>query len=425
MFTLLRFVILPEAGKKGFLNKEVAKISEKGSSSYQGVRVFRKLRSVRTYPGSSSTFLEIAFGCGYSALRISCSTICLLRPSVEELLFCVMTITHSSLSRKPLGKNGPSVSSIGLGCMGMSDFYGSADEAESLRTIHAALDAGINLFDTGDFYGMGHNEMLLRQVLKERRDEAFVCVKFGGLRAPDSSFIGLDTRPVAVKNFLAYSLKRLGVDHIDLYQPARVDPAVPIADTIGAMVEMKEKGYIRYLGLSEAGPDTIRKAHAVHPIAALQIEYSIVSRSIEERILPIVTELGISITAYGVLSRGLLSSTPVVPDRSKGDFRALLPRFQPDNFKKNQLLVEALSTIAKRKQCSLAELAIAWVCARGPEIIPLVGARKVARLEEALRARAVKLSSADLAEIDQAVPPGSVAGDRYAAEQMAILDSER
>ncbi|HXL25182.1 MAG TPA: aldo/keto reductase [Chthoniobacterales bacterium] len=336
-----------------------------------------------------------------------------------------MSTTHSSIPRKPLGKNGPLVSSIGLGCMGMSDFYGSADEAESLRTIHAALDAGINLLDTGDFYGMGHNEMLLRQVLKERRDEAFVCVKFGGLRAPDYSFIGLDTRPVAVKNFLAYSLKRLGVDHIDLYQPARVDPAVPIADTIGAMVEMKDKGYIRYLGLSEAGPDTIRKAHAVHPIAALQIEYSIVSRSIEERILPVVHELGISITAYGVLSRGLLSSTPVVPDRSKGDHRAFLPRFQPDNFKKNQLLVETLSAIAKRKRCSVAELAIAWVFARSPDIIPLVGARKVVQLEEALRATSVKLSPIDLAEIDQAVPPGSVAGDRYLAEQMAMLDSER
>jgi aryl-alcohol dehydrogenase-like predicted oxidoreductase len=330
-----------------------------------------------------------------------------------------------SLSRKPLGKNGPLVSPIGLGCMGMSDFYGSADEAESLRTIHAALDAGINLLDTGDFYGMGHNEMLLRQVLKDRRDEAFVCVKFGALRAPDNTFIGLDTRPVAVKNFLAYSLKRLGVDHIDLYQPARVDPAVPIADTIGAMVEMKEKGYIRYIGLSEAGPDTIRKAHAVHPISALQIEYSIVSRSIEARILSVVRELGICVTAYGVLSRGLLSSSPVVPDRAKGDFRALLPRFQPENFKKNQLLVEALSAIAKRKQCSLAELAIAWALARGPEIIPLVGARKVARLEEALRATSVQLSSADLAEIDKGVPPGSVAGDRYGAEQMAVLDSER
>jgi aryl-alcohol dehydrogenase-like predicted oxidoreductase len=309
--------------------------------------------------------------------------------------------------------------------MGMSDFYGSADEAESLRTIHAALDAGINLLDTGDFYGMGHNEMLLRQVLKERRDEAFVCVKFGALRGPDYSFVGLDTRPATVKNFLSYSLKRLGVDHIDLYQPARVDPAVPIAETIGAMVEMKEKGYIRYLGLSEAGPDTIRKAHAIHPISALQIEYSIVSRSIEERILPVVRELGISVTAYGVLSRGLLSSTPIVPDRSKRDFRAFLPRFQPDNFKKNQLLIEALSGIARKKQCSLAELAIAWAFACGPEIIPLVGARKVSRLEEALRATSVQLSPSDLAEIDQAAPPGSVAGERYGEEQMAILDSER
>ena len=309
--------------------------------------------------------------------------------------------------------------------MGMSDFYGSTDEAESLRTIHAALDAGINLLDTGDFYGMGHNEMLLRQVLKVRRNETFVCVKFGALRGPDRSFNGLDTRPAAVKNFLAYSLQRLGTDHIDLYQPARVDPAVPIADTIGAMVELKEKGYIRYIGLSEAGPETIRKAHSVHPISALQIEYSILSRSIEERILPVIRELGISITAYGVLSRGLLSSSPIVPDRSKGDFRAFLPRFQPDNLKQNQALIAALSAIATRKECSLAELAIAWVLARGPEIIPLVGARKVARLEEAIRATSVQLSSSDLAEIDQAVPPDSVAGARYGAEQMAVLDSER
>jgi aryl-alcohol dehydrogenase-like predicted oxidoreductase len=336
-----------------------------------------------------------------------------------------MSTIHPSLSRKTLGKNGPSVSLIGLGCMGMSDFYGSTDEAESLRTIHAALDAGINLLDTGDFYGMGHNEMLLRQVLKERRNETFVCVKFGALRGPDRSFNGLDTRPAAVKNFLAYSLQRLGTDHIDLYQPARVDPAVPIADTIGAMVELKEKGYIRYIGLSEAGPETIRKAHSVHPISALQIEYSILSRSIEERILPVIRELGISITAYGVLSRGLLSSSPIVSDRSKGDFRAFLPRFQPDNLKQNQSLIAALSAIATRKECSLAELAIAWVLARGPEIIPLVGARKVARLEEAIRATSVQLSSSDLAEIDQAVPPDSVAGARYGAEQMAVLDSER
>ena len=309
--------------------------------------------------------------------------------------------------------------------MGMSDFYGPADESESLATIHAALDAGINLLDTGDFYGMGHNEMLLSRALKSRRQDAFVCVKFGAMRTPDGSFIGLDMRPAAVKNSLAYSLKRLGTDYIDLYQPCRVDPGIPIEETIGAMVEIKERGYIRHLGLSEAGPETIRRAHAVHPIAALQIEYAIVTRSIEDAILPVTRELGISVTAYGVLSRGLLSTTTKSPDSTKGDYRGAYPRFQHENFQRNQQLIESLRSIAASKGCSLAQLALAWVLSRGEDIIPLVGARTTERLTEALGGISVSFSADDLAELERVVPRGAVAGERYPAEQMAWLDSER
>jgi aryl-alcohol dehydrogenase-like predicted oxidoreductase len=345
--------------------------------------------------------------------------------TIEPNRFFPVSTNKYNLPVRTLGKNGPAVAAIGLGCMGMSDFYGPADETESLATIHAALDAGVNVLDTGDFYGMGHNEMLLSRVLKTRRNEAFVCVKFGAVRAPDGAFIGLDLRPAAVKNFLAYSLKRLGTNHIDLYQPCRVDPSIPIEETVGAMVEMKDRGYIRFIGLSEAGPVTIRKAHAVHPISALQIEYAIVTRSIEDAIVPVTRELGISISAYGVFSRGLLSTTTKIPEAANGDFRGVYPRFQGENFQKNQRLIDSLRAIAARKGCTLAQLAVAWVLSRGNDIVPLVGARTTKRLEEALGGASVSLSSDDLVEIERAVPRGAVAGERYPVEQMAWLDSER
>ncbi|QEX23660.1 aldo/keto reductase [Hypericibacter adhaerens] len=321
-----------------------------------------------------------------------------------------------------LGRSGPAVSMVGLGCMGMSDFYGPADRAESLATIHAAAEAGITLLDTGDFYGMGHNEMLVAEAIKGKRDKFFIQVKFGAQRAPDNSFIGYDARPNAVKTWLAYSLKRLGTDHIDLYMPARLDPVVPIEETVGAIAEMVKAGYVRHIGLSEVGAATIRKAHATHPIAGLQIEYSLASRGIEAEILPTLRELGISVTAYGVLSRGLLSGSK--PTGAK-DFRAMSPRFQGENLVRNQALVDALAKVAQRLRITPAQLAIAWVLHQGSDIIPLIGARKRTQLEESLKALEIRLDPADLAQIEAAMPKGAVAGDRYPAHGMQSLDSER
>jgi pyridoxine 4-dehydrogenase len=309
----------------------------------------------------------------------------------------------------------------------MSDLYGPADRAESIATIHAALDAGITLLDTGDFYGMGHNEMLLREALRGRsRDQVVLSVKFGAMRDPAGNFIGIDTRPAALKNFLAYTLRRLGTEYVDVYRPARVDPAVPIEDTVGALAELVQAGYVRQIGLSEAGAETVRRAHAVHPLADLQIEYSLFSRGIEADILPTCRALGVSITAYGVLSRGLLSGH-WKKERGTGaqDFRRHSPRFSDANLERNLALVEALRTLAEAKGVTVTQLAIGWVLSRGTEIIPLIGARRRAQLTEALGALALELTAADLAAIENAVPPEAVAGERYAAQQMALLDSER
>ncbi|MEJ2852920.1 MULTISPECIES: aldo/keto reductase [unclassified Saccharothrix] len=329
---------------------------------------------------------------------------------------------------RTLGKTGPAVSSPGLGLMGMSDLYGPADEAESTATIHAALDAGVTLFDTGDFYGMGHNELLLRDALRARpgaRDDVVISVKFGALRDPDGGWSGYDARPAAVKNFAAYSLRRLGTDHIDVYRPARLDPAVPIEETVGAIAELVEAGHVRHIGLSEVGADTLRRAAAVHPISDLQIEYSLLSRGIEDEILPAARELGIGITAYGVLSRGLLSGHWQATRSLTQDFRAISPRFQPGNVEHNLALVESLRAIATAKDVTVAQVAIAWVAAQGEDIVPLVGARTRARLTESLAATAVTLTEADLATITEAIPADAAAGTRYATPMMSDLDSER
>ena len=316
---------------------------------------------------------------------------------------------------------------IGLGCMGMSGMYGPADRAESVATIQAALDNGVFLLDTGDFYGMGDNELLIREALKDRkREDVFIAVKFGALRSPSGAFTGFDGRPAAVQNFLAYTLKRLGTDYVDLYQPARLDPKVPIEETVGAIAKMVSAGYVRSLGLSEVGADTLRRASKVHPITWLQIEYSLMSRGIESEILPTARELGIGITAYGVLSRGLLSGH-WKPEQSKEggtDFRGHLPRFSGENLQRNLALVEALRKIAEEKGITVAQIAIAWVLAKGADIVPIIGARTPARLEEAIRALAIPLLDDDLQRIEEAVPVGSVAGDRYDTSQMAMLDSE-
>ncbi|NEU98508.1 aldo/keto reductase [Bradyrhizobium uaiense] len=328
------------------------------------------------------------------------------------------------MDTRKLGSTGPTVSQIGLGCMGMSDFYGPTDRSESIATIHAALDAGITLLDTGDFYGMGHNEMLIGEALKSRsRANLVISVKFGALRDRNYGFHGYDSRPVAVKNFVAYSLRRLGVDHIDIYRPARLDPNVPIEDTVGAMADMIKAGWIRHIGLSEVGSDTIRRAHKVHPIADLQIEYSLVSRGIETDILNTCRELGIGISAYGVLARGLISGHWSKDRVGAKDSRLLSPRFQAGNIDTNLALADRLRVIAGEIGASPAQVAIAWVAAQGKDIVPLVGARRRERLTEALGALDVKLTAAHLAALAEAFPPGAAAGGRY--PDLRHMDSEK
>ena len=328
------------------------------------------------------------------------------------------------MEMRQLGRGGPPVSAIGLGCMGMSDVYGPADRRESIAVIHAALEAGITLFDTGDFYGMGDNELLLAEALKGgRRSRAFIQVKFGAQRDPAGHFLGFDGRPAAVKTALAYTLRRLGSDYVDLYQPARLDPAVPIEDTVGAIADLVKAGHVRHLGLSEMGAATIARASAVYPVAALQIEYSLMSRGVEEEILPALRRLGIAVTAYGVLARGLLAGT-ASRRLDAQDFRQRAPRWSGDNLPRNIALGEALRAVAQARGASPAQAALAWVLARGGDVVPLVGARRRDQLGEALGALELRLGAEDLAAFEAAVPSAAVAGARYEAAQMAMLDSE-
>ncbi len=326
-----------------------------------------------------------------------------------------------TVALRRLGGNGPQVFPISLGCMGMSGTYGHADENEGTATIHAALDRGVNLIDTGDFYGMGHNEMLVGRALKGRRDKALISVKFGALRSPDGSWLGFDGRPKAVKTFLSHSLTRLGTDFIDIYRPARLDSTVPIEDTVGAIADMIKAGYVRAIGLSEVGPKTIRRARAVHPIADLQIEYSLVSRGPESHIFPVLAELGIAVTAYGVLSRGLLTGSKPT---SKSDIRNHFPRFVGENLLRNQPLIGKLNHLAAEKGITPAQLAIAWVLAKGENIIPVMGARTRSQLDESLKALQISLSPEDIKTIEDAIPVSWVAGTRYGEIQMRQLDSE-
>jgi aryl-alcohol dehydrogenase-like predicted oxidoreductase len=306
--------------------------------------------------------------------------------------------------------------------MGMSGMYGPADEKESIATIHAALDAGVTLLDTGDYYSAGHNELLIGRALRDRRDKALLSVKFGALRGPDGSWLGMDTRPVAARNFLGYTLTRLGVDHVDIYRPGRLDPNVPIEETIGGLADLVRAGYVRAIGLSEVGVDTIRRAQAVHPISDLQIEYSLISRGPEDTIFPALAEMRIGVTAYGVLSRGLLSGSKA---GAPGDFRGHLPRFSGENLARNQQLVASLQSVAAGKGLTATQLAIAWVLAKAPNAVPLIGARTRAQLAESLGALAVTLSPEEIARIEEAVPASAVAGTRYDERQMRMLDSER
>lgn len=327
------------------------------------------------------------------------------------------------MQTRELGQHGPTVGALGLGAMGMSGAYGETDRAESIATVHAALDAGMTLVDTGDFYAMGHNELLLAEALKQRpRDTYQLSVKFGMLGQPGGGIGGIEGRPALVKSFLAHSLTRLGTDHVDIYRPARLDPNVPIEETIGAIKELVEAGYVRHIGLSEVNADTIRRAHAVHPISDLQIEYSLISRAVESEILPTLRELGIGLTAYGVLGRGLISGHwSAARSNQPGDLRGRSPRFAPENVEHNLTLVDSLRKIAAAKGCTVAQLAIAWVAAQGPEIVPLVGARTRDRLTEALPAADLTLTPEDLTTLTEAVPPNAVRGDRYPSAHMPAL----
>ncbi|TGJ98301.1 aldo/keto reductase [Leptospira langatensis] len=324
---------------------------------------------------------------------------------------------------RKLGTNGPMVSELSLGCMGMSDFYGTKetrDRKESIATIHAALDAGVNLLNTGDFYGIGHNELLISEAIKTRSEKPLISVKFGALRTPSGDFIGYDARPSSVKNFAAHTLTRLGTDVIDIYQPSRVDPSVPIEETVGAIAELIQDGKVRYLGLSEASPENLRRAHKVHPVTALEVEYSLATRVIEKELLQTARELGVSVVAYGVVGRGLLTGA-IETKLGVADFRANSPRFQGKNLEANLERVSLLQELAKKKGCSTAQLAIAWVLHKGADIVPLIGSTRRASLKENLEAQSVKLSAEEIKTLDETFPEGSFQGDRYPAHGMQLV----